>query len=186
MNIISLSKMALSSHAGWSEIERVHPSIVRIFTFLVLPLSLIPPVILYYVGTSYGDAFMAGVGDKQWGLIAVTFFLAEIITFAAMGWLIQQIATNHDVDLNTHDAYLLAGIAPVPMWLSALGLLVPNLLFSAVVALAGLLLSCGLIYHGVFALCHMHEEVVAVSITYTVIGAGLVAWTFLLAIVVVL
>lgn len=186
MNIISLSKMSLSSQAGWFEIEKVHPSLVKIFTFLVLPLSLIPPVMLYYAGTHYGDAFMAGVGAKQWGLIAVVFFLAEIMTFAAMGWLIQQIAASHEVDLNSHYAYPLAGIAPVPMWLSTLGLLVPNLLFSGAVAIAGMVLSWGLIYHGVFALCHMHEEVVAMSITYTVIGTGLVAWTVLLVIVMVL
>lgn len=186
MNILSLPRMVLSSQAGWPELEETQPSIVKIFAFVLLPLSLIPPAMLYYAGLHYGDAFMAGVGDKQWGLIAVLFFLAEIMTFAAMGWLIQQIAENHKVDLSAHDAYLLAGIAPVPMWLSALGLFVPNLIFSGVVALVGLALSCSLIYRGVFALCHMHEDVVALSITYSVIAAGLTAWAFLLVIVMVL
>lgn len=97
-----------------------------------------------------------------------------------MGWLIKAIAETNSVDIDTHDAYMLAGIAPIPLWLSSLGLLVPSLLFNAFVSLVALGLSCSIIYHGIYALCHMHEEVVAASITQTVIGAGLIAWALLL------
>ncbi len=88
--------------------------------------------------------------------------------------------------MDYHDAYLLAGIAPIPLWLSSLGLFVPSLGFNAVLSLAALGLSCGIIYHGIEGLCHTREDVTAASIVQTVIGAGLIAWALLLMLVVLL
>ncbi len=180
MSILTLPKMVVSAREGWPEVEKSHPSVAKLFALLVLPLSILPPVMLYYAGSHYGDAFAQGFGAKPWGLVAVSFFLAEMATFAAMGWLIKQIAAANEVTVSYYDAYLLAAVSPVPLWLSALGLLVPSLAFNGVLALAALAMSCGLIYHGVFALCHMREEVVATAITYGVIAVGLMAWALLL------
>lgn len=184
MNIISIPKMAVSSQEGWLDLEKAHPSLVKLFAFLVLPLSLLPPAMLYFAGTHYGDEIIAGYSGKPWALIAIAFFLAETATFFAMGWFIGQVANSQDVKMDAHDAYMLAGIVPVPMWLSSLALLIPSLLLNAVVSLLALTLSLGLIYHGVYALCHMHEEVVAAGITQTVMGAGLAAWALLMLILV--
>lgn len=184
MNIVSLSKMVVSSHDGWPELEKIHPSLFKLFAFIVLPLSILPPVMLYHAGTQYGDAFAAGFGGKPWGNIATIFFLTEIFTFLVMGGLIRQVARSYGVAASHHDAYMLAGIAPIPLWLSSLGLLVPSLPFNAGISLLALAASCGLIYHGVYALCHMHEEVNAAAITQIVMSAGLIAWVLLLAIIV--
>lgn len=183
MNIVSLPKMVISSREGWLDLERIHPSIIKVFAFLVLPLSILPPAMLYYAGSHYGAAFGAGFENKPWGAIAGVFFLAELATFGGMGWFIRQFARTAHVAVSQHDAYLLAGIAPVPLWLSSLGLLVPGLPFNFGLSFVALLMSCGLIYHGVSALCHVREEVAAMAITHGVIGAGLVAWVFLLLLV---
>ncbi len=183
MSIASLPKMVISSQEGWPELEKIHPSVIQLFIFLVLPLSILPPAMLYYAGSHYGAAFGAGFDSKPWGTIALMFFLAELATFGGMGWFIQQFADTNQVAISQHDAYLLAGIAPVPLWLSSLGLLVPSLPFSVGLSLVALAASCGLIYHGVCAMCRMHEEVAAMAITHGVIGAGLVAWVFLLLLV---
>jgi Yip1 domain len=184
MNIVSISKMVVSSSAGWPELERSHPPLVSLFAYVVLPLSVLPPIMLYHAGSSYGDAIVAGYGGKPWDSIALVFFLTEVFTLFVMGWLIRRIAEVHEVSVSSHDAYMLAGIAPIPLWLSSLGLLVPSLPFNAGLSLVALAASCGLIYHGVYALCHMHEEVSAAAITWAVMGAGLVAWALLLLIVV--
>lgn len=183
MSILTLSKMFISSRDGWPELEAIHPAVSKIFMYLVLPLTMLPPIMLYFAGTQYGDEFLSGFGAKPWALIATLFFVTGIMTFIFMGWLIKAIAEANSVTIDTHDAYMLAAIAPIPLWLSSLGLLVPSLLFNAVVSVAALGLSCGIIYHGVYALCHMHEEVVAASITQTTIGAGLIAWAVLLVMI---
>ncbi len=183
MNLISLSKMPFSATQGWSELEKIHPGVLKVFAFIVLPLSLLPPAMLYYAGTSYPEAFFEGAAGKAWGEIAVVFFLAEMLTFLGMGWLIRQVADSSGVKIDNHDAYLLAALAPIPLWLSALGLLVPSVGFNAGLSIAALGLSSGIIYHGVESLCHMYEDVTAGAIVQTVIGAGLIAWALLLVMV---
>lgn len=184
MNIMSFPKMAVSSSGGWHEVENAHPSIAKLFAYLVLPLSVLPPAMLYFAGKHYGDNFITGFGSRHWELISTVFFLGELATFGAMGWLTKQITKFNQADISTHDAYMLAGIAPVPLWLSSLGLLVPSLMFNAGVSLVALAMTCGLVYHGVYALCHMREEVSAMAITQAVFGAGMAAWAILLMIIV--
>lgn len=184
MNIMSLPKMVVSSGEVWNDVENAHPSIARLFAYLVLPLSALPPLMLYFAGKHYGDEFIVGFGSRHWELISTVFFLGELVTFGMMGWLTQQIAQYNKLEISYHDAYMLAGIAPVPLWLSSLALLVPSLMFNAGVSLAALVMTCGLVYHGVYALCHTREEVSALAITQVVFGAGMAAWAVLLVLVV--
>lgn len=184
MNIALLPQMPFSSTKGWQELEKLHPSVVKVFLMLAVPLSLLPPVMLYYAGTHYGDLLLPGSDAKPWGMIAEIFFLAEMITFGAMGWLIREVASTYKAEISLHDAYLLAAICPIPLWLSALALLVPSLAFIAATSLVALGLSCAIIYHGIYAFCHMHEEMQAAGLTYTVMGAGIVAWVFLMLLVI--
>lgn len=183
MLILTIPEMATSTY-GWSRIAKARPPLAWVLTTLVVPLSLIPPLMLYYAGSHYGDEFVAGYGAKPWGAIAVAFFVAEMLTVAAMGAFIKQVAAGYRVAISLSDAYLLAGIAPVPLWLSALGLFVPSLAFNAALSLLALAAACGLIYHGVFALCRMRDELNAAGITQTVMGGGLAAWAVLLVAIV--
>lgn len=112
--------------------------------------------------------------------------LFEMATLLGMGWLIRKVAATNGLRLDHDEAYLLATIAPVPLWVSSLGLLVPSLGFNVLLSLTALALSCGIIYHGIQALCHTREGVAAAAIAQTVIGAGLIAWALLLLLVVVL
>ncbi len=186
MNILSIPKMILTPKTGWLDVENIPPSLTGLFSSLVLPLSILPPVLLYYAGTHYGDAFADGFGSKPWATISMVFFLVEMLTFLGMGWFIEQVAEVHHAQISTHNAYMLAGIAPTPLWLSSLALLVPSLAFNTIVMGVALVISCSLIYHGVSALCHIREETTAAAITQTVMGAGLAAWALLLLIIVAL
>jgi hypothetical protein len=180
MTLSSLYRMPLSAERGWPELARLHPGLGRLFATLVLPLALLPPLMLYYAGTRHPEIFPPVIGHKAWGEVAVVFFVAEIVTLLAMGWLVRQVAGSHGLAIDSHNAYLLASIAPVPMWLSALGLLVPSFAFAVAVALVGLALSCGLVYHGFEALGRTREGVVAAGVVQIVIGVGLIAWALLL------
>lgn len=180
MNLISLSKLPLSADEGWPELAQRRPGILRILCFLVLPLSLLPPAMLYLAGTHHPEVFLQAGREKDWATVAVVFFLAEIGTFLAMGWLIKQVAETYSLAIDYHDAYLLAAIAPVPLWLSSLGLLVPDLTFNVVIPVLAMGLSCALLYQGLQALGRRRDEIVAAGIAQIVIGAGLIAWALLL------
>ena len=183
MSPSSLIRLPFSSIHGWEDLRKNPPSFGLLLSAIVLPLSLVPPVMMYHAGTGYGDAFTVGLADREWGFITTIFFLAELLTFAVMGWLIHQVANTRGAAISLHHAYLLAAIAPVPLWLSALSLFVPSLLFATVVALLALALSCCLVFQGLRGLCLMKEDVEAMSITYTVMAASLMAWGLLLALV---
>ncbi|MHB1084694.1 MAG: YIP1 family protein [Thiobacillus sp.] len=183
MNLISLSKLPFSTAQGWPELEKNPPGLLKVFTFVVLPLSMLPPGMIYYAGTHYPESFLKGAAGSDWGEIAMAFFLTEMLTFLGMGWLIKQVADSNQLKIDRHDAYLLAAIAPIPLWLSSLGLLVPSLAFNAALSLMALGLSCGIIYHGIKGLCHTREGITAGAIVQTVIGASLIAWVLLLLMV---
>jgi hypothetical protein len=186
MKLSTLFHLPFSNDQGRPEIERLHPRLVKLFALVALPLSLLPPIMLYYAGSVQPEIFPPQLAGKDWGAIAVVFFVAEMATLAFMGWFIRQVADGNGLRIDYHDAYVIAAIAPIPMWLSALGLLMPSLGFSVVLALVGLGLSCSLVYHGIEGLTHSREDVSAAGIVQTVIGAGLVAWALLLMLLLLL
>ncbi|WP_163557763.1 YIP1 family protein [Halomonas sp. NO4] len=184
MNVTTLLQLPFTRTLGWKELQRRQISIPSLAWLVVVPLSLLPPVLLYYAGTHYGDAFVAGFGERPWRYITTILFLAELLTFFVMGWLIHAVVNSEEMSISYHDAYLLAALAPLPLWTASLALLIPSLLFNVVVVLAALGISCSLIYHGLQGLCERGDnDVVAMSATYTVMAAGVLAWGLLMAIV---
>ena len=186
MSIVSIRKLVLTPRDRRLGLESTSPPLAILASSFILLLSLLPPLLLYYAGTHYGDAFSVGLGGKPWATIAIIFFLVEMLTFLGMGWFIVQVAAVHKTQISTRDAYMLAGIAPTPLWLSSLALLVPSLAFNAAVIFIALAASFSLIYRGLYELCDMHEGTTAAGITQTVMGAGMIVWALLLIIVVAL
>lgn len=176
MNLHSLSKMPFSSGAAWPEFVRLDKGVAKVFLYLVVPFSLLPSAMIALAGMQYGNGF----SDSYWIGIAIVFFLAEITSVSLMSWLIEYSAKAHGEKISYRNAYLLAAIAPIPLWFSSLGLLAPGLMFNAMVSLVALCLSCGLVYHGVRSFCNIQEGTHTGSITRVVFGAGLVAWGVLL------
>lgn len=185
MNVMQMPKMVFSFHGGWDDLIRLHPSIARLFAWVVLPLSLLPPAMIYYAGGSYGDAFVPGVAPAQWHAAAGIFFLAELLTVPVMAWFIHLACRLNGVATDYHVCFTLAAIAPAPLWLSSLTLLVPSLSVAVVVGAFALGCSVGLIYHGVYALFRMRDDLKALQMATVISGAGLLVWLLLLQIVLV-
>lgn len=183
MSLSQMPKMILSFHEGWDELIRIHPSIARMFAMVVLPLSLLPPVMIYYAGSNYGDVFAAGVSSGQWHTSAAIFFLAELLTVPVIAWLIHLVSRANDVAADYHECFTLAAIAPIPLWLSSLVLFIPNLIVGVAVGGLALLCSLGLTYRGVYALLRMHDDINALQMATVITGAGLLAWLLLMQIV---
>ena len=183
MNISMIFGLPFSTK-GWSELQLKNLSIPQLAWLLVLPMSFVPPVLMYYAGTHYGDSFLPGFASKDWHFITTTLFLAELLTFFVMGWLIHSVLEGHGLTVSYQDTYLLAAIAPLPLWLSSFALLVPSLLFNVLVVGLALVLSIILVYQGCKSLSkESGDALVSMSATYTVIAASLLAWVLLLGIV---
>lgn len=180
MNVISVFTQTGLLQRNWGVVEREAPPILAVLLQLVVPLSLLPACMLWYAGTYYGDALAAGFGAKPWGVIAVLFFFTELMTVAFMGWFTRAVAESKGISLSPSHAYLIASVCPVPLWLSSLSLLVPNLWFVMGVSVVALVLSFRLIYRGVGALCHVKDDVVDMEMSHTIMAAGMVAWALLL------
>jgi hypothetical protein len=176
--------MAFSHRAGWDELRRIQPRLGRIALRLALPLSLLPPAMIYFAGSYHGDAFLPGFGARPWMPIAVAFFLAEWVSIALMGLLVKAIAAAHNVRCTYRDACVLALIPPIPMWLSSLGLFSPHFLVAFTVAIGGLTFAVALIYHGIRSVHGVRDEVVAMSMTQGIAGVGLMAWALLLMVLI--
>lgn len=138
---------------------------------------------IYFAGTFDPVGLVHAAGPRNWAVVAAGFFLAEAATVAVMGWFIVQVAGTGGLAIGLRQAYLLAGIAPNPLWLSSLGLRAPDVVFNLALALIGTGLSCGIVYQGLRAFCRPREDLTAAAIVHTVIGAILAGWAFLLAIV---
>lgn len=185
MNPITVLRLPFTRSVGWKELQQRRPSIPLLAWAIVFPMSLLPPVLLYYAGTHYGDAFVAGFADREWRFITTILFLAELLTFFVMGWLIHAVVnSSRQLRIDYQDAYLLAALAPLPLWSAAIVLLIPSLLLNALAVLVALGISISLVYHGLQALCQRQDEdVETMAATYTIMAAGVLAWGLLMAIV---
>lgn len=185
MNLVTAVSLPFTRSAGWQELQRRQPSIPSLAWGVVLPMSLLPPLMFYYAGTHYGDEFITGFADREWRFITTILFLAELLTFFVMGWLIHTVVNGtRELSISYQDAYLLAALAPLPLWSAALVLAIPSPLLNVLAALVALGISCSLIYHGLQALCQRGDnDVVIMSTTYTIMAAGILAWGLLMALV---
>ncbi|MEQ6887306.1 YIP1 family protein [Halomonas sp. CS7] len=185
MNPVTIFTLPFTRQAGWKSLQQRQIPIPVLAWCLVLPMSLLPPLLLYYAGTHYGDDFVAGFAGREWRFITTILFLAELLTFFLMGWLIHAVVNaTRELSLSYHDAYLLAALAPLPLWSASIVLLIPSLLLNALAVLVALGISCNLLYHGLQALCKRSDnDVTTMSATYTIMAAGVLAWGMLMAMV---
>ena len=183
MTLLTLSTLPFSATGDWSELSRGRPALPRVFLLLVLPLALLPPGMLYLAGSLHPAMFPPALARGSWGGLAATFFLTEIATLLATGWLIQQLARTRRLAVDSGVAYLIAGLAPIPLWLASLGLLVPDLLFTVLLAAIALALTCHALYRGILGVTHTSEPVTAAWMTQVAIGGALIPWALLAAVV---
>src|SRR5574338_813540 len=186
MNPMNLPKMVFSYGDGWLDLIRIHPSVTRMLTMYVVPMSLIPPAMFVYSHlVAPGAVFPAQVPEltgKEVLLSASIFFLAELAMVFLMASLIQQIGDVVDVQPDYSDAFMLAAVAPTPLWLSALALFVPSMWFNAAVLTLAWVASAALIYHGVEPVFRLEGHSKSRLMGSVILMAGVLAWCALLVV----
>lgn len=186
MRTYNLPKMLYSYREGWDDLIQVHPTVSKMFTTFVVPMSLIPVVMLLYAllvtpGAVFPALVPAVTAGEAIG-VAVAFFIAELLMVALMASIIQQMGDLVDRDPTYPDAFMLAAVAPTPLWLSALALFIPVTWVVGVVVAIAWVASAALIYHGVYPLFKLENHKKSRVMGTSVLFAGIVAWFSLLVV----
>ncbi len=178
MSILQVHKL-FTSPQGWNSLSQTQPSALRLFVLLVVPFSLVPPLMLEYAGHHVGAILFPHIPGMAWSLAALFFLLAELITVPLMAWTVKSVARSKGIESSDREAFALAAIAPVPLWLSSLVLFYDQVIpIMAGIAL-GLAGSVTLIFRGVQSILKVDEGLIAIDIAYTVTALGLIAWVVL-------
>ena len=170
MNILRFHKLFLFSHEEWRGVAGCPPPALKLFILLVLPFAPVPPL------RHAGAAMFPNVPDQEWGVIALLFMLGEVATVPLMAWAIRSVAAGKGVRSRYYDTFLLAVVAPAPLWLSSLALFFEQfalVVFLGLLGLAGFVL---LVFRGVKNILGVSEGLIAFEIAYTVTALGLIAW----------
>lgn len=179
MSIANFPGMLFSEKTGWTEIDGSHFSHRWFLKSLVLPLSVLPPLLYAYAEVAHpGAIFPVTVPALTAGQLLTTgivFYFAQVAMVFFMAMMIQRMAIARDHDPGYDGAFALAAIAPVPLWLGALAMLVPSLGLNLAVMAAAFVAAIALIRHGVRPLLHINDEKLAHYIADMVTMAGMAA-----------
>lgn len=175
-------KMLWSYTDGWLDLIRLHPTVRRMFLLYVLPMSLVPAAMLFYAGITHHQLLVPQVTSDEALIVAAAFLLAELAMVPLMAMVIQQMGELVDIRPDFHDAFMLAAVAPTPLWLGSLALFVPDA--SAIVLTMALAwIACAaLIYHGTPPLFDLPDHRKSRLLSHFVIGAGIMAWVALMVV----
>lgn len=179
MNILQAHKLFIASGDGWNDIARTRPSAFRLFFLLVVPFSLIPPLMLEYAAGHLGAVLFPQVSLQAWAIAALFFLFAELATVPLMAKAIQSVSNGKGIACDDHQAFTLAAIAPIPLWLSSLVLMSGHIALIVGVIVLGLAGSVVLIFRGVSNILKVEEGLIAFDIAYIVTALGLIAWALL-------
>lgn len=184
MLLTDFPSMMTSESSGWSEEDRAHRPYRWYLTRLVLPLCLLPSLLYAYAETMHPGAIFPlttpALTPAQLFASGLVLYLAQVGMVAYMAMLIQRTALARDHDPGFDGAYALAAIAPLPLWLGSLAMLVPSFGFNVVVLVIALIAALALIRHGVRPLLHIDDDKTAHYVADMVSMAGMVAWIGLL------
>lgn len=180
MHPLTLFRLFLSPTEGWKELMQSQPSIHRLYLLHVIPLALIPPAMIYIAGNSHSQLFFDLLPGNKLIIVAVTFFLVQLVIVPAMASIVRQLAEIAEVHPPYKEAFILAAVAPTPLWLAPVFLIIPDMLLNLCVTSLAMMASAGFIYYGVPTVFKIKEQGHALLLFGAILMAGVIAWGFLM------
>ena len=180
MTLMSFPRMLVSETDGWRDIVQSHPSALKMLFTVVVPLSLLPPLMYAYTQLVYPgvvfDLVKPALSTGENIIVGSVFFLIELATVTLMAAYIQQLGAIADVQPEFAAAYAMAAIAPAPLWLSSLMLFVPSLWANVLTVLLAWVASVALIRHGVRPLFKLADTAKARRLANAITMTGIGTW----------
>ena len=180
MHPITLFKLFATPTQGWLELLSKKPTMQHLYMLHVIPFALIPPVMIYLSGNTHGGLLLEVLSQHQLIIVAIAFFMVELIAVPAMAVIIKQLGEVAEANATFKDAFTLAAIAPTPLFMAPLFLIFPSITLNLIITSLAMAAAAGFIYYGVPAVFKIKEEGHAKLYFGAILMAGMTAWGFLM------
>ena len=180
MNPLTLFRLFFAPTQGWQDLMQDRPTMHRLYLLHVIPFALIPPVMIYIAGNNHGEMFLGLLSDSKLLMVAVAFFFVQLVVVPAMASIVRQLAEVADAHPPYKDAFILAAVAPTPLWMAPIFLLVPDILVNIAITSLAMMASAGFIYYGIPVVFKIKEQGHALLLFGAILMAGVIAWGFLM------
>ena len=180
MSLVNLFWLFFVPTKGWRHLIQARYSMHRLYLLHVVPLSLIPPLFIYFAAGNYAGDLLPALSKTQLLLVALILFIVELVAVPLMGLLLRQLAEIAEVHPSYHDAFTLAAVAPTPLWLMPIVFLIPDMLINLLALTMALMATVGFIYYGIPSVFRIKERGHAMLLFGAVFTAGIIAWAFLM------
>jgi hypothetical protein len=185
MSLVNLFWLFFVPTKGWRHLIQARYSMHRLYLLHVVPLSLIPPLFIYFAAGNYAGDLLPVLSKTQLLLVALILFIVELVAVPLMGLLLRQLAEIAEVHPSYHDAFTLAAVAPTPLWLMPIIFLIPDMLVNLLALTMALMATVGFIYYGIPSVFRIKERGHAMLLFGAVFTAGIIAWAFLMVLTLV-
>ncbi|MFA7349683.1 MAG: Yip1 family protein [Methylotenera sp.] len=181
MSLLNLFWLFFAPNKGWRHLVQSKPSIHRLYLLHVVPLSMIPPLFLYFAGSQYAGGLIPILSPSKLLLAAVILFMVELVAVPVMAMIVRQLAEVAEIHPSYHDSFTFAAVAPTPLWLAPVAFLIfPDIILSLVVLTLAILATIGFIYYGIPAVFRLKDRGHTMLMFGAVLTAGAIAWGFLM------
>ncbi|MDX9951587.1 MAG: YIP1 family protein, partial [Methylophilaceae bacterium] len=107
-------------------------------------------------------------------------FLVQLAVVPVMATIVRQLAEIADSHPSYKQAFTLAAVAPTPLWMAPVFLIVPDMLVNMAVTTLAMMASAGFIYYGIPTVFKIKEQGHVYLLFGAILVAGVVAWGFLM------
>lgn len=171
-------------HTGmWDTFTHSHMSVLTLFLLYAVPLSVVPPAMIYYAGVTYGGHLLPALTTTQLEAIGVVFFIAELAMTFVVASVIRRLGDVIDIKPAFEDCYKLAVVVPTPLWLAPLFMFIPSFMVNLTVISLALIFSGMLIFYNVPSILKVEEKGHAILLSGSILAAGAVAWAMMMYII---
>lgn len=167
-------------YSRWETFARKEISVLKLCCLYAVPLSIVPPVMIYYAGMMYGGHLLPVLSSMQLLVIGAVFFVCELAMTFVVASIIPGLAELVDIKPTFEECYKLAVIVPTPLWLAPLFLFVPSFMLNLAVASAAMILSGILIFYCVPVIFRIEEKGHAILLSGSLLSVGMVAWAVMM------
>ncbi|ADQ84453.1 MULTISPECIES: Yip1 family protein [Methylovorus] len=180
MHPLTLFKLFFAPVAGWQSLLQGQPSIHRLYLLHVIPFSLIPAAMLYIAGSAHSFAFLELMPGNKLLLVSIAFFIVQLVVVPIMASIVRQLAEVADIHPTYRESFILAAVAPTPLWMAPIFLLVPDIYVNLAIASLAMMASAGFIYFGIPTIFNIRDSGQSALFFGAVFMAGVIAWGFLM------
>jgi len=180
MNPMTLFKLFFKPTVGWEALIASQPSMHRLFLLHVIPFALIPSVMIYIAGTKQTLMFFDLLPGNKLVLVSLILFLVQLVVVPVMATILRQLAEVADSHPSYRQAFILAAVAPTPLWMAPVFLIVPDMMVNILVTTLAMMASAGFIYFGIPTVFKIKEQGHVYLLFGAILVAGVIAWGFLM------